>query len=185
MGVDFEVIIAVGYCINIDQLTPEEKKIIEELDDSNIKFEFQDTYGNLDKNAQLLIYIASTKQILVSYKVGWTPFSFLNNQLYLGASNTLRGGAKKYFAISINCSDSEQNGWSISPPCDNCIKSNQTSEGNINHQCRCTGDGYHLEGNQKLLDYKKQIDDFLIVNQLERLTFNTVNFSQWLFSYYC
>ena len=132
----------------------------------------------------MLIYVASTKQTLVSYKVGWTPFSFLNNQLYSGAPNTLRGGAKKYFAVSMNYSDNEENGWSISPPCNNCEKSNQMSEGNINHHCECTKDNYHLEGNQEILEFKKQIDEFLIANQLERLTLNTVNFSQWLFSYY-
>ena len=189
MGVDFEVITAIGYCININQLTPEERKCIEDIISSDISSAFQDCYGNSDKSAQALIYINSTQQKLVSYSVGWTPFSFLNNQVYTGCSNTLRGGAKECFAVSMNYSNEERKGWRISSPCDECIKSYKATEGNINHYCECTKDDFHLKGNdlqdnQELLNYKKQLDDFLIENKLERLTLNTINFSRWLFSYY-
>lgn len=108
MGVDLTIFKGTGYCI----FTKEIAKIIgkyhndffewlmEELDDNDLVVEYQDGYGDI--NGDSSIFIGKTDEVLFSCKVGYTPLTFLQNQMYGSNDKDIRGGAQKYFAVALN-----------------------------------------------------------------------------------
>jgi hypothetical protein len=195
MGVDFEILQGVGYCIRITDLSDAQRKYLDDnfynisenkLSTSPIEIYYQNCYGNESKDAQVFILLSETKRLISSYRIGWTPFNFLKDQIYRGNPNSVRGGGQKYFAISTNSNyetnDIDETLSSILPPCEECIKYEYNKISN--QQCVCRKDDVHYSGNIKMVKYKEDFDKIFKGTVIESMCENRSNFSQWLFSYY-
>jgi hypothetical protein len=102
MGVDLTIFIGTGYLIKCTDFEKEFPTAIEELWEINeLQVASQNSYGNQDKDAYILICDKNSIKELMDRKVGMTPFSFLRNQRYNENDEEIKGGAEKYFAVSL------------------------------------------------------------------------------------
>ena len=95
MGVDYMLVRAYGYCIPTVGLDDVLASIKDRADLTVFR---QDMYGDLRGDSQVLLALSTEVHVLAQFKVGQTPFSFLENQVY-PVTNQLRAGARRFFAV--------------------------------------------------------------------------------------